>query len=212
MKTGNNCAPVVILLAFFFIPRGINAQGLRTLQITNFKAESRNGNIGVTWKTDNEQDLRQYEIESSSDGRYYKNLGFIPARNNITGDLYEFENTVDYSDSVFYRLKIVDVNGKWLYTEPVFYKINKTTVFFIYPSVNSSHTIDVFLDDGFDFIEVTSMNGAVLLKQNLSGKMGRISIPTSHDLSAGVYVVQLKNDYTTITQKIVIRVINNAAQ
>jgi len=205
MKTVHQCTTIFLLLTFFFMPSNINAQGLKTLQITNFKAESRNGNAGITWKTDKETDLRQYEIESSSDGRYYKNLGFIPARNNINGDLYEFENTVDYTDSVFYRLKIVDVNGKWLYTDPVLYKINKTTAFLIYPSVISSHMINVFLDDGFDFIEVINMNGAVLLKQNLSGKTGRISIPISPDISAGDYVVQLKNDNRTITQKIVIQ-------
>ena len=129
MKTVHKCTTIFLLLTFFFMPSSINAQGLNTLQITNFKAESRNGNVGITWKTDKETDLRQYEIESSSDGRYYKDLGFIPARNNISGDLYEFENTVDYTDSVFYRLKIVDVNGKWIYTEPVLYKVNKTTGF-----------------------------------------------------------------------------------
>ncbi len=205
MRPVYDCTTVFLLLTFFFIPSGINAQGLRTLQITNFKAESRNGNVGITWKTDKEEDVGRYEIESSSDGKYYKNLGFIPARNNINGDLYEFENTVDYTDSVFYRLKIVDVNGKWLYTEPVLYKVNNTTAFLIYPSVISSHMINVFLDDGFDFIEVINMNGAVLLKQNLSGTTGRISIPVSPDISAGVYVVRLKNDYRTITQKIVIQ-------
>ena len=110
MKTVFECTTIFLILAFFFMSTRINAQGLNTLQITNFKAESRNGNVGITWKTDKEEDLRQYEIESSSDGRYYKNLGFIPARNNMNGDLYEFENTVDYTDSVFYRLKIVYVN------------------------------------------------------------------------------------------------------
>ena len=205
MKTVNKCTTIFLLLSFFFASPRINAQGLRTLHITNFKAESKNGNVGITWKTDNEEYLRQYEIESSSDGRYYKNLGFIPARNNLNGDLYEFENTVDYTDSVFYRLKIVDVNGKWLYTEPLLYKINNTTAFLIYPSISSSHIIDVFLDEGFDFIEVVSMSGAVLLKQNLSGKTGRISIPVAPEISAGVYVVQLKNDYRTITQKIVLQ-------
>jgi len=187
------------------MPSNINAQGLKTLQITNFKAESRNGNAGITWKTDKETDLRQYEIESSSDGRYYKNLGFIPATNNINGDVYEFENTVDYTDSIFYRLKIVDAKGKWLYTDLVLYKINKTTAFFIYPSVISSHSINVYLNDGFDFIDVTNMNGAVLLKQNLGGKTGKITIPVSPAIASGLYVVQLKNQDRTITQKIVIQ-------
>lgn len=205
MKTICKCTTVFLLLTFFLMPSPINAQGLGTLQITNFKAESRNGNVGITWKTNNEENVREYEIESSSDGRYYVNLGFIPARNNINGDFYEFENTVDYSDSTFYRLKIVDMIGKWLYTEPVHYKINKTTAFFIYPSVVSSHTINVFLEDGFDFIEVTNMNGEVLLKQNLSGKTGKISIPISPAIASGLYVVQLKNEDRTITQKIVIQ-------
>src|SRR3954464_7141597 len=100
MKTIYHCTTIFLLFAHFFLPSSINAQGLSNLQITNFKAESRNGNVGITWKTGNEKDLRQYEIESSSDGRYYKDLGFIPARNNINGDLYEFENTVDYTDGV----------------------------------------------------------------------------------------------------------------
>jgi hypothetical protein len=208
MKTIYKCTTIFVLLTFFFISSPTRAQGLGTVQITSFKADSRNGVVGITWKTDNEANLREYEIESSPDGRYYKNLGFIPARNNINGDFYEFENTVNYTDSVFYRLKIVDANGKWLYTKPVLYKINKTTSFFVYPSVinvSGSNAIEVFVDDGFDFIEVINMNGAVLLKQNLSGKTGKISIPISPDISAGTYVVQLKNQERTITQKIVIQ-------
>jgi len=207
MKTIYKCTTVFLLITFFMSSR-LNAQGLRNLQITGFKVESKNGNVGITWKANREDNLRQYEIESSSDGRYYKNLGFIPARNSINGDFYQFENTVDYTDSVFYRLKIVDANGQWLYTEPVRYKINKTTSFFVYPSViniSGSNTIDVFLDDAFDFIEVINMSGAVLLKQNLSGKTGKISIPMSPDISAGTYVVRLRNHERMISQKIVIQ-------
>lgn len=205
MKTILNCTTVFLILSTV-ITSGINAQGLRTLQINQFKAESKNGNVGITWKTGNEENIRQYEIESSPDGRYYQNLGFIPARNNINGDLYQFENTVNYTDSAFYRLKIVDVNGNWLYTSPLLYKTNNTTAFFVYPSaISSSQPINVYLDDDFNFIKITNMSGAILLKQNLSGKTGRISIPMSPDISAGVYVVQLKNNNKTITQKIIVQ-------
>ena len=54
MKTVHQCTTIFLLLTFFFMPSNINAQGLKTLQITNFKAESRNGNAGITWKTDKE--------------------------------------------------------------------------------------------------------------------------------------------------------------
>jgi len=208
MKTKYKCTTVLLFLTFIIVSSPMRSQGLRALQITSFKADSRNGIVGITWKTENEAYLRQYEIESSTDGKYYRNLGFIPARNNINGDFYEFENAVEYTDSVFYRLKVVDVNGKWLYTPPVLYNINKTTSFVTYPSVISvsgSNTINVFVEDGFDFVQVVNMSGAVLLKQNLSGKTGKITIPMSPGISAGTYVVQLTNHEQTITQKIVLQ-------
>src|ERR1700680_3459542 len=111
----------------------INAQGLSTIQLTNLKAESRNGDVGLSWKTLSEKDIMQFEIEYSQDGKYYRNMGFIPAKNNINGDLYEFEHPVFGSDSAFYRLKVVDKNGKWLYTDPVLFKVNNISPFFINP-------------------------------------------------------------------------------
>jgi len=182
-----------------------HAQGLYEAQVINFKAESKNGNIGLTWKIESEKNLRQYEVEYSSDGKYYKNLGFIPARNTINGNFYEFENPVSYNDSAFYRLKSVDNTGRWLYTKPVLYRVNKITAFFVYPSVITSHVINIFLNDPFYSLEVISLNGEVMLKQNLSGKTGRFNIPISPNLSAGIYIVQLSNYDKKITQKVIIQ-------
>ncbi|TMI80996.1 MAG: T9SS type A sorting domain-containing protein [Bacteroidetes bacterium] len=182
-----------------------NAQGLLTLQLTSFTAESRNGNVGLTWKSASEENLMQYEIEYSRDGRLYRNLGFIPARNSINGDFYEFEHPVSYSDSAFYRLKIVDNRGRWLYTPPVLYHVNKITAFFVNPSVIRTGVMNIFLSDPFDWLQVVNINGTVMLKENLSGKMGRINVPISADLAKGVYIVQLGDHYKTITQKVVIQ-------
>jgi len=181
-------------------------QGLFTIQVTSFKAESRNGNVGLTWKTASEEHLRQFEVEYSSDGKYYRNLGFIPARNSINGDFYEFEHPLSYTDSAFYRLKVVDDRGRWLYSNPVLYYVNKITAFFVYPSVINSRVINIFLNDPFKWLEVVSLNGTVMLKENLSGKMGRINIPLSSDLASGMYIVQL-SDYQNraITQKVIVQ-------
>ncbi len=183
----------------------LNAQGLWAVQLTNFKAESKNGNVGLSWKTASEENLMQFEIEYSDDGKYYRNLGFIPARNSINGDFYEFEHPVSYSDSAFYRLKVIDKNRKWFYTDPVLYHVNKIASFFVYPSVITTHIMNIFLNDPFYSLVVISMNGTVMLKENLSGKTSRVNIPLSPDLGAGMYIVQLKNYEKTITQKIIIR-------
>jgi hypothetical protein len=195
------------IIFFFLLCAALrsNSQGLWTVQLTSFKAESRNGNVGLTWKSASEENLMQFEIEYSRDGRFYRNLGFIPARNSINGDFYEFEHPVSYSDSAFYRLKIVDNRGRWLYTPPVLYHINKITSWFVNPSVISTGVMNIFLNDPFDWLQVVSINGTVLLKQNLSGKMGRINVPISADVAKGTYIVQLGDHYRTITQKVVIQ-------
>jgi len=203
MKTICRTILFFTFICFFIFPA--TAQGLLTVQITGLKAESRNGNIGLSWKTASEQNLMQFEIEYSSDGKYFRNLGFIPARNSINGDFYEFEHPVSYSDSAWYRLKIVDDHRRWLYTDPVLYRVNKITAFFIYPSVITTHVMNIFLNDPFRWLEVVSMNGTVMLKENLSGKMGRINIPFSSDLAPGTYIVQLSDHSRTITQKVIIQ-------
>ena len=195
------------ILFFFFLCAVLlgNGQGLLTVQLTNFNAESRNGNVRLSWKASSEENLTQYEIEYSRDGRFYRNLGFIPATNSINGDFYEFEHPVSYSDSAFYRLKIVDYRGRWLYTPPVLYHVNKITAWFVNPSVITTGVMNIFLNDPFDWLQVVNISGTVMLKQNLSGKMGRINVPISSDLARGTYIVQLGDHYRTITQKVVIQ-------
>ena len=193
-----------ILLIISSLTKSV-AQGLWTVQITSFNASSKNGNVGLTWKTASEHNLMQYEVEYSDDGRYYRTLGFIPARNSINGDFYQFEHPVSYSDSAFYRLKIVDYNRRWVYTEPVLYHVNKITAFFVYPNVITTRVMNIFLNDPFYLLQVVSLNGTVMLKQNLSGKTGRINVPLSTDLASGMYIVQLQNYNKTITQKIMVQ-------
>jgi len=175
------------------------------VQLQSFKVDSKNGNVALNWKTTSEENLLQFEVEYSDDGRYYRNLGFIPARNSIDGNFYEFEHTVPYSDSAFYRLKVVDNNRKWIYSEPILYHVNNTTACFIYPSVITTRIMNIFVEDPFYSLEVVTMNGTVMLKQNLSGKTGRINVPLSSTLSPGIYVVKLKSYDKTLIQRVVIQ-------
>lgn len=195
---------ILILSLFAFVL--VEAQGLLTTQIKDLNATSRNGNVQLSWKTEYEQNLAQFEVEYSDDGgRYFRNLGFIPATNRLNGDFYQFTHTVSYTDSAIYRLKILDSADRWVYTEPVVYHVNKITAFFVYPSVITTGTLNIFTNDPFNSLQMVAMNGTVVLKQNLSGKMGRFNIPLSKSIGTGTYVVQLADKNRVITQKVIIQ-------
>jgi hypothetical protein len=205
MKPIYLCTALLVISFCFLFNLASIAQGLLNVQSQDLKAESKNGNVGLKWKTASEENLLQFEIEYSEDGRYYRNLGFILARNSINGDFYEFEHAVTYTDSAFYRLKIVDNNRRWMYTTPVLFHVNNTTAFMIYPSVVTTHVLNLFLKDPFNFLEVVTMSGEIILKQNLSGKTGRINVPLSSNLSPGAYIVKLRDYDRSFIQKIIIQ-------
>jgi hypothetical protein len=174
-------------------------------RLVEFKATSKNGMVGLTWKTEYEQNLTRFEVEYSRDRVNYQNVGYVLATNSPTGNIYSFEQKIAYSSDLFYRLRIVDINNRWSYSDPLQVPVEKISRQFIYPNVISNGVITVIIDDPFDWLQITSMNGTIMLKQNLSGKTGRLNIPISPTMADGMYIVQLKNLTETITQKIMVQ-------
>jgi len=193
------------LIAALFTFTHASQKNFVETRLLEFKATSRYGMVGLTWKTAYEQNLVQFEIELSRDGINFQPVDRVPATNSPTGNTYSFEHKVSYSSDVYYRLRIMDINNHWQYSDAIEVPVENIPKQFVYPSVITTGSISLFVQEPFDWLQVTSMNGTVILKQNLSGKTGRFNIPISSTMAPGVYIVQLKNQKQTLTQKIVIQ-------
>ncbi len=94
--------------------------------ILEFRAEPENETIVVTWRTGEEVDLQHFEVERSTDGENFVVIGKVPAKGSNSD--YRFEDTsLSHMKNVFYyRLKIVDTDGSYEYTDalPVLPKIS----------------------------------------------------------------------------------------
>lgn len=202
------CRIITFVLFSFILSSAIfqlKAQGSWSSQLTEFKAQAKNGNVGLNWKTSSQEDLLQFEVEYSTDGKYYRRIDIVPASKAPNSDYYEFEHQVNYTDSAFYRLKMVDQNRKWQYSDPILVHLNKITTWFVYPSVITTHVMNIFVNDPFNSLEVVNINGTVMLKENISGKIGRFNIPLSANIATGTYIVQLRDRERAITQKVIIQ-------
>jgi hypothetical protein len=195
----------IILLATFFLLSYSTPDNTVRTRLLEFKATSKNGMVGLNWKTEYEQNLARFEVEFSRDRINYQNIGYVLATNSPTGNIYSFEHKIAYSSDLFYRLRFVDANNRWSYSDPLEVPVEKIARQFIYPNVISTGVINVIIDEPFDWLQITSMNGTVMLKQNLSGKSGRLNIPIAPTMADGMYIVQLKNLTGTITQKIIVQ-------
>jgi hypothetical protein len=60
-----------------------------------------------------EENLQGYEIEKSTNGRDFNKIGFVPANGQVT---YTFTDAQISQGTVFYRIKNVDNDGKFKYS------------------------------------------------------------------------------------------------
>jgi len=70
----------------------------------------------LNWKTAFEQNFSRFEVEYSTDGRSFEKVGTVAGTNNLAGSDYQFVYNQGTTKS-FYRLKMIDIDGKFLYSK-----------------------------------------------------------------------------------------------
>lgn len=182
----------------------ITVSAVLPVTLVEFTANSNNGVVQLNWKTSSEQNLQQFEIEYGIDGNSFMRTGIVPAANNAGGSEYTFSHEPPSSGRIFYRLKMIDFDGQFRYSGIIIINIDKPNKNFVQPSIITSGVINVFLNNSFNTLELINISGAVLLKQNIKGRIGKIDIPIPF-VTTGTYMVQVRNNETTLKQLILIR-------
>jgi hypothetical protein len=130
LPTGTNFILNIILSQsgpFRFDNFGTNvasASGSLPVNFVAFEGKKEATGIRLTWKVDVEDHARGYEVERSTDGRNYTSIGFVSAAGQST---YSFVDTKPEAIS-YYRVKGVDVDGKYRFSPIVSMKNGKSAV------------------------------------------------------------------------------------
>jgi glucose/arabinose dehydrogenase len=169
-------------------------------QLLNFNGIVRNNIAGLNWSA-TEQNLRQYEVESSTDSINFQRKGIVAARNQASENSYSFEENMQGIQKIFYRLRILNNDGKWDYSKTIAVINNSAGKNFIYPSWITNKVINCFIPEPYDHLQVFSMNGVLVLKKDIRGITGRIDV-TIPTLAKGIYLVQISNGVSNIKQRI----------
>jgi hypothetical protein len=85
--------------------------------IVEWTAEPDQNKIVLQWKTSEEENLTKFVIERSTDNNHFRDIGEVSARG--PGFQYRFEDTnLEMVNSIFYyRLRIVNGDGTFQYTD-----------------------------------------------------------------------------------------------
>ncbi len=160
----------------------------------NFEALTKNKSNVVRWLTSKETDVDHFEIQYSRNGIGFSALTTIPASNKDGTHQYEFTNSATVSGWNYYKIVIVDKDGK-RQSSPVlkaFIAAGKISLRkFI---VQSSQAILEIQSSAVQQAEmqVVGDNGMLVRKETIRMNPGIVSIPVNTStLARGVYYIRL---------------------
>jgi uncharacterized protein (TIGR03790 family) len=172
------------------------AYSLSTLPIklVAFNGNCINNKAILYWETSSEINNSYFNIEKSFDGISWKIIGKLNGQGNSSNSQkYNFTDIEKQAATTYYRLKQVDIDGYFTYSNILTIKnCNQRTVkFTISPNpVKDILTIKFDREIGKQAMQIFNINGQ-LVKDFFVENNTQISIA---DLPKAVYIIQLKKD------------------
>jgi len=132
--------------------------------LSDFKANQITpGVVQLNWITLSEENSEFFQIEKSFSGEDFFSIGRVQAAGDSFEKLsYHFEDEEFKALEVFYRLKIVDLDGSYEYSNSVYESLSNT-ILAIFPNPASSY-LDVPLAENVDVIlSIYDQSGRIML-------------------------------------------------
>ncbi len=169
--------------------------------LLRFEVKKQENHNQLSWSTATEMNNAGFEIERSTTSvTGFEKIAFLPGTGNSTNiKNYEFDDFDVLSGTTYlYRLKQIDFNGQFQYSEIIYAKSTHYEKYFsIAPNpFYETSTINYNLPEKSSVkIEVFSMTGKVMpLFENTSMTEGTHSFifdPKKHGLTAGIYEMKI---------------------
>lgn len=172
------------------------------VNILDFRGVSSYGVVLLRWRS-TEQNILQYEVESSDDSIHFSREGVVTANNIPTESSYRFSDNIGGRQKKYYRLRIVNNNGKWDYSRTIAVANTTRLSNFIYPNIVRNGVISLRVSEAYDHVTIFGTNGTVFLNKNIRGFKGSMDLPVSR-LPKGIYLVKISNSTGYLTQWVMI--------
>lgn len=153
--------------------------------------------VSINWATASEENNWKFEIEKSIDQKEWSTIGEVKGMGSSSMvSKYSFRDESVVNGTAYYRVKQIDFNGKYSYSDMVSVKAGidneEPTI-----SYNADKLGYVVRGNKITDIQVTNMNGES--KYTASGDCDEQVIPS---LVPGVYLVQIHTASNTYYQKV----------
>lgn len=164
------------------------------LRLVDFLGTRQQNTIQLTWITEAEQQVKGFVVEKSVDGRNFTDFDFVPARNLPTQQTYRLNDDSPIETTVYYRLRMVDLDGKFTYSRVLVFRPDRAN-WSIFPNPAKSTiwvSADASYPRGID-MQILDVSGRVVVNRRLPALVRGESIPVAlpGNLARGFYQVRM---------------------
>ncbi len=175
------------------------------LPVQRFEAAAavRDNEVAVSWVTENEINTARFYIERSTDNILFKATGNIAAAGNATNARnYSFNDdisAVSGNGTIYYRIQLVDNDGKIIYSNTVAVKITAVSKVSVWPNPYTERCTVSFISDAAKNIQLRLMDisGKLILHNRYKVKKGpnQIDIANLQSIAPGMYILYVNDEF-----------------
>lgn len=167
--------------------------------ITSLKAAQQGGNIAVEWKASNQLNMKQYEVEKSTDGINFSKVNTQQTIGvNGSDATYTWLDQNPATGNNFYRIRSVGANGDEKLTQVVVVRIGKgSPAIMVYPSPVVNRTMNLLMTDtekGIYLLRLVNTAGQLVFSKTINhpGGSATQSIVLDKYVATGNYRLEIR--------------------
>jgi hypothetical protein len=177
------------------------------IKLYNFNASSSSGNTLLNWNTANEQNSNYFEIEYSTDAKTWQKVTIVPAAGNSNNNVhynYMHLNASSLADVLYYRLKLVDKNGLFSYSDTRVVEFAKNDDVEIVPNPTTGNVTIRFSEPSGSagYYKLINTVGQVLINEPISSSTQYLPLDLNK-YPKGVYEVIIQTEQVRKVIKLV---------
>jgi hypothetical protein len=182
------------------------------IELLHFNARLVNDYVDLNWATASELNNDYFVVERTDDSIDWKPILTVPGAGNSNTRIDYYEKDREPLKGIsYYRLKQVDFDGSFSYSDPVTVvntDVNDEDEVFMYPNPITGDELFLRLPyalrDDQTIVSIYDLSGKLMLQERLDAESDMQAIQVNQ-LTPGAYVVQIRSRILNETKKLIVQ-------
>lgn len=180
-----------------------SAGSVLPVSLLSFKGSYNGKDATTEWTTTSEINAKQFTVERSADGISFYSIGTVNAHNAGGVQSYNFTDSDPLKGISYYRLKLMNNDGTFKYSNVISINIKLSEGISIFPNpVHNNIVITHPKAFAGATLSVTSADGKQLALYSVDANAVQTSVAAS-SLLPGIYLLIFENNGNKVTQKFI---------